>query len=93
MYDTGIDNSVFVLEECVLTSLTADDDPTWEQASKGNDSQSWFDAADGEKDNLERFGVFVLVPADSVPADEDIFDTMLLCKTKRGQDNILRLEE
>ena len=45
------------------------------------------DAADGEKDNLERFGVFLLVPADPVPADEDIFHTMLLCKTKRGQDN------
>ena len=87
VYDTGIDDAVFVLEECVLTSLTSDDDPPWEQASKGNDSQSWFDAADGEKDNLERFGVFLLVPADSVPADEDIFDTMLLCKVKRGQAN------
>ena len=44
-----------------VTSLTSDDDPPWEQASKGNDSQSWFDAADGEKDNLERFGVFPVV--------------------------------
>jgi len=39
-------------------------------------------------DNLERFGVFLLVPADSVPADEDIFDTMLLCKVKRGKNNV-----
>ena len=39
---------------------THQDDPSWEQASAGNNSQSWFDAADGEKDNLERFGVFTL---------------------------------
>lgn len=87
IYDTGIDDSVFLLEECVLTSLSSDDDPSWEQASSGNDSQSWFDAADGEKNNLERFGVFALVAADSVPSDEDIFDTMLLCKVKRGEGN------
>jgi hypothetical protein len=88
IYDTGIDDSVFVLDECVLTSLTSEDDPSWEQAFKGNDSQEWAAAADGECDNLERFGVFLLVPADSVPADEDIFDTMLLCKVKRGKDNV-----
>ena len=52
-------------------------------ASSGNGSQSWFDAA--EKDNLERFGVFILIAADKVPPDEDIFDTMLLCKVKRGK--------
>ena len=78
IYDTGIDDSVFVLEECVLTSLTSKDDPAWEQASAGNDSQEWYDAADGEYDNLCRF---------EVPSDEDIFDSMLLCRVKRGQDN------
>ena len=77
IYDTGIDDSVFVLEECVLTSLTSEDDPTWERASAGNDSQGWYDAADGEHDNLNRFEVFRLVPADEVPGDEDIFDSML----------------
>ena len=35
IYDTGIDDSVFVLEECVLTSLTSEDDPAWEKASAG----------------------------------------------------------
>ena len=87
IYDTGIDDSVFVLEKCVLTSLTSEDDPAWEQASTGNDSQEWYDAADSEYDNLCRFEVFRLVPADEVPSDEDIFDSMLLCKMKRGQDN------
>lgn len=87
IYDTGIDDSVFMLDECILTSLTSDDDPSWEQASSGNESQSWFDAAYGEKDNLERFGVFILIAADKVPPDEDIFDTMLLCKVKRGKAN------
>ena len=88
VYDTGVDDSVFVLDECVLTSLTEDDDPPWEQAIKCNDRQEWFAAADQELDNLERFDVFVLVPADEVPANEDIFDSMLLCKKKRGQDNV-----
>ena len=78
IYDTGIDDSVFVLEECELTSLTSEDDPAWEKASAGNDSQEWHDAADGEYDNLCRFEVFRLVPADEVPSDEDIFDSMLL---------------
>ena len=87
IYDTGIDDSVFVLEKCVLTSLTSEDDPAWEQASAGNDSQEWYDAADSEYDNLCRFEVFRLVPADEVPSDEDIFDSMLLCRVKRGQDN------
>jgi hypothetical protein len=27
IYDTGIDDSVFMLDECILTSLTSDDDP------------------------------------------------------------------
>ena len=76
-----------MLEECVLTSLTSEDDPAWEKASAGNDSQEWHDAADGEYDNLCRFDVFRLVPADEVPSDEDIFDSMLLCRVKRGQDN------
>ena len=88
VYDTGIDDSVFVLDECILTSLTEDDDPPWEQAIKCNDRQEWYAAADQELDNLERFDVFVLVPADEVPANEDIFDSMLLCKKKRGQDNV-----
>lgn len=87
VYDTGIDDSVFVLEDCVLTSLTEEDDPHWSQAIRGNDSKEWYAAADGEYDNLERFGVFELWPADKVPLDEDIFDTMLLCKLKRGADN------
>ena len=56
-----------MLEECVLTSLTSEDDLTWERASAGNDSQGWYDAADGEYiyDNLNRFEVFRLVPAKS----------------------------
>ena len=89
MYDTGIDNSVFVMDECVLTSLTEDDDPTWDAAIKGNESQKWENAAWAEDDNLSRFGVYVLVAADLVPYDEDIFDTMLLCKKKRGVNNTL----
>ena len=89
IYETGIDDSVFVLEEECLTSLTEDDDPTWESAIKGNDSQKWFGAADTEDDNLQRFGVYQCVPADEVPGDEDIFDTMLLCKRKRGTGNVV----
>ena len=46
IYDTGIDDSVFVLDECILTSLTEDDDPSWEQAIKCNDRQEWYAAAD-----------------------------------------------
>ena len=51
--------------------------------------QSWYAAADSEYDSLQRFRVFELWPADRVPSDEDIFDTMLLCKRKRGKDNIV----
>ena len=53
----------------MLTSLTSEDDPAWEQGSAGNDSQEWYDAADSEYDNLCRFEVFRLVPADEVPSD------------------------
>jgi hypothetical protein len=88
IYDTGIDDSVFILEDDVIcTSLHDGDDPHWEQAVRGNDSQQWYKAADAEYDNLERFGVFQLVAADKVPSDEDIFDSMLVCKRKRGQNN------
>ena len=53
------------------------------------DSQQWYSAADNEDDNLQRFGVYQCVPADEVPGDEDIFDTMLLCKRKRGTGNVV----
>ena len=87
VYDSGIDDSVFVMDEEVLTSLNEDDDPQWEAAVRGNESQKWYDAADNENENLKRFGVYEKIPADQVPADEDIFDTMLLCRRKRGENN------
>ena len=41
VFDAGIDDAVFALdlEECVLTSLSGDDDPSWSAASTGNESQ------------------------------------------------------
>ncbi len=90
IYDSGIDDAVFALyddPEGVYTSLEDGDDPSWEQAYNGNESQGWCDSADGEYDNLNRFGVIELWPADKVPLDEDIYDTMLVCKIKRGQEN------
>ena len=88
VYDSCIDDAVFALfDEMVCTSLDDDDDPSWEQAIRGNESQQWYAAADVEYDNLSRFEVFELWPADKVPLDEDIFDTMFVCKRKRGRDN------
>ena len=88
VYETGIDDSVFFIED-ICTSTEADDDPTWEQAMKSNDAQQFLDAAEVEYCTLERFEVFELHPADSVPGDEDIFDTMLVPKRKRGKDNVV----
>ena len=88
IFETGIDDSVYYLED-VLTSLEDGDDPTWECAIRSNEAAEWYKAADVEYDTLERFEVFELWPADKVPKDEDIFDTMLVCKKKRGKGNVV----
>ena len=75
------------MDEFVGTSVEEGDDPSWEQAIRGNDSQKWYRAADDEHDNLVRFQVFEPWAADCVLCDEDIFDCMLVCKRKRGKDN------
>lgn len=80
-YDTGIDQTVFV-------SMDASDDPTWEQAKRGNERQQWDDARIEELENLERFKVIKeKIPADKVPWDCDIYDTMKVLKRKRGAKN------
>ena len=79
-YDTGVDNGVFVmLDEFCGVSLDSSDDPTWERAIKGNDSQEWWEAGYDEMRNLERFGVVELVAADAIDPSEDIYDTMNVC--------------
>ena len=86
MYQTEIDCTV---DSCVFTSLESGDDPSYAQAMKGPERQQWIDAKEDELSALRGLGVIKLVPADSVPEDEDIYDTMALCKKKRGYLNTL----
>ena len=88
VYDTGVDESVFLIEEDVPTSLEENDDPSLEGALSGPEREEWCDAAWSEYDNLMRFNVIQLVPADCVPDEEDIYDTMAVCKQKRGANNV-----
>ena len=75
-YDCGVDESVFVmLDEFCGASLDGNDDPTWDQAIKGNDSQLWWDSGYEELANLDRFDVIDPVAADAIGDDEDIYDT------------------
>ena len=68
-YDTGVDDAVFVMfDEFSGASVDVDDDPSYEQAVKGNDSQKWADAREEDIDNLRRFNVIQEIPADEVPA-------------------------
>ena len=41
IYESCIDDSVFTLIEDIFTSLEEGDDPSWEQAVAGNESQKW----------------------------------------------------
>ena len=77
-----------MLDEFCGASLDANDDPTWEQAIKGNDSQQWWDSGYEELANLDRFDVIDPIAADAIGDDEDIYDTMAVCKIKRGADNV-----
>ena len=93
-YAAGYDNSVMFQTEVdctadsfIYTSLEAGDDPTWAQAVKGPERQKWMDAKEDEMSALRNLGVIILTPADAVPVGEDIYDTMLLCKKKRGELN------
>ena len=56
---------------------------------KSNESKQWWDEGWAEIDNLDRFGVIKRVPVDSIEHDEDIYDTMNICKVKRGADNAI----
>ena len=76
-----------MLDEFCGVSLNSSDDPSWDKAIKGNDSQEWWEAGYDEMRNLERFGVVELVVADQIDPSEDIYDTMNVCKVKRGVDN------
>ena len=86
MFHTEVDACV---DHDVLVSLEADDDPSYHAAMNGPDRQMWYDAREDEIGALHRLGVVENIPADSVPSDADIYDTMLLCKKKRGKDNIV----
>ena len=93
----GYDNSVMFHTEIdctvdggdIYTSLEVSDDPSYHQAMRGPDRLRWYDARDDELGALVKLGVVEAVPADSVPVDADIYDTMMLCKKKRGQDNVV----
>ena len=86
MFHTEVDACV---DYDVLVSLEADDDPSYHSAMNGPDRQKWYDAREDEIGALHRLGVVEAVPADSVPPGADIYDTMLLCKKKRGKDNVV----
>ena len=84
LFHTEVDCGVY----CdVLTSLEAADDPSYHQAMRGEDRLHWYDAREDELGALKNLGVIVLTPADAVPSGTDIYDTMMLCKRKRGADN------
>ena len=70
-----------MLDEFCGVSLDNEDDPTWDQAIKGNESQKWWDAGYEELANLDRFDVIEPIAADQVGDDEDIYDTMLCEKS------------
>ena len=82
MFQTEVDCTA---DSFIYTSLEAGDDPTWAQAVKGPERQKWMDAKEDEMGALRDLGVIILTPADAVPVGEDIYDTMLLCKRKRGE--------
>jgi hypothetical protein len=53
---------------------------------KSPDRQHWEDARIDELKNLDDFEVIKeKIPADKVPVDCDIYDTMMVCKRKRGK--------
>ena len=73
-----------------MASFSAEDDPTYDQAMKSNERDQWEDARHAEINNLNHFGVIgEKIPADKVPPDCDIYDTMMVCKRKRGKDNVV----
>ena len=82
VYDTGIDNGLFV-------AMEDNDDPTYRSAVSGNDGPLWCDSRQDELDNLRRFDTIEDCPADRVPIECDIYDTMMLCTVKRGKGNII----
>ena len=82
MFHTEVDCTV---DSHIYTSLESGDDPTYAQAMRGPERQQWVDAREDEMNALRDLGVIVLTPADAVPLDEDIYDTMALCKRKRGE--------
>ena len=83
---------------CMQVADTAfgGDDPTWWQASRGPEAQQWDDGLSSEMDNLERHKAYQEVPEDTL-ADWDpkkrrapsVVPTQLVCKRKRGADNIV----
>ena len=86
MFHTEVDCTV---DSHIYTSLESGDDPTYAQAMRGPERKQWVDAREDEMNALRDLGVIVLTPADAVPLDEDIYDTMALCKRKRGELSVL----
>eukprot|EP00965_Chrysotila_dentata_P176850 5840907-Pleurochrysis_carterae.AAC.4 len=73
--DHKIENTADFCEMCDAETIAAyglkvhgNDNPTWAQAMKSDESNQWRDAARTEMQNFERHGVYIEVSEDQLPS-------------------------